>query len=61
MRVINPNLAQDEEQRIYYVGISRAINRLFIVTPKLSKANREIIKSKFNFKMIDLKKELQII
>ncbi|WP_282022836.1 ATP-dependent helicase [Priestia flexa] len=59
--LINPNLAQDEEQRIYYVGISRAINRLFIVTPKLSKANREIIKSKFNFKMIDLKKELQII
>lgn len=57
----NPNLAADEEQRIYYVGISRAINRLFIVTPILSKANREIIKSKFNFKIIDLEKEPQLI
>ncbi|MGZ9774046.1 UvrD-helicase domain-containing protein [Bacillus toyonensis] len=57
----NPTLAEDEEQRIYYVGISRAMDRLFIVTPKLSKANRAIIESKFNFQIIDLEKEPQLI
>ncbi|EJR17902.1 ATP-dependent helicase [Bacillus paranthracis] len=57
----NPNLAEDEEQRIYYVGISRAMDRLFIVTPKLLKANRVIIESKLNFQIIDLKKEPQLI
>ncbi|HDR7897758.1 ATP-dependent helicase [Bacillus pacificus] len=57
----NPNLAEDEEQRIYYVGISRAMDRLFIVTPELSKVNRAIIESKFNFQIIDLEKEPQLI
>jgi DNA helicase II / ATP-dependent DNA helicase PcrA len=57
----NPNLAEDEEQRIYYVGISRAMDRLFIVTPKLSKQNRAIIESKFNFQIIDLEKEPQLV
>ncbi|MFJ7817772.1 UvrD-helicase domain-containing protein [Bacillus toyonensis] len=57
----NPNLAEDEEQRIYYVGISRAMDRLFIVTPKLLKANRVIIESKLNFQIIDLEKEPQLI
>lgn len=57
----NPNLAEDEEQRIYYVGISRAMDRLFIVTPKLSKANRAIIESEFNFNIIELEKEHQLI
>lgn len=50
----NPNLAEDEEQRVYYVGISRAMDRLFIVTPKLSKANRKMIESKYNFRIIEL-------
>lgn len=59
--LINPNLAEEEEQRIYYVGISRAMNSLFIVTPKLSKKNRGIIETKFNFEIIDLEKELQLI
>ncbi|EOP02078.1 hypothetical protein ICS_05712 [Bacillus cereus BAG2O-3] len=57
----NANLAEDEEQRIYYVGISRAMDRLFIVTPKLLKANRVIIESKLNFQIIDLEKEPQLI
>ncbi|MGR5916834.1 UvrD-helicase domain-containing protein [Bacillus pacificus] len=56
----NPNLAEDEEQRIYYVGISRAMDRLFIVTPELSKVNRAIIESKFNFQIIDLEKRTAI-
>lgn len=59
--LINPNLAKDEEQRIYYVGISRAMDRLFIVTPKLLKANRVIIESKLNLQIIDLEKEPQLI
>lgn len=57
----NPNLADDEEQRIYYVGVSRAVDRLFITTSKLSKANRAIIEAKFNFKIIELEKEHQLI
>ena len=35
-----PKLNEDVSHRVYYVGISRAINRLFIGTPSLS-ANRE--------------------
>lgn len=54
----NPNLVEDEEHRIYYVGISRAMDRLFIVIPKLSYEDREIINSRFKFKIIDLEKEL---
>lgn len=57
----NPKLDQDEEQRIYYVGISRAMDRLFIVTPKLSKSDRTIIESKLKFRIIDLEKEPQLI
>ncbi|MED1128365.1 ATP-dependent helicase [Bacillus paralicheniformis] len=49
-----PNIAEDEEQRVYYVGISRAMDRLFIVTPKLLKANRKMIESKYNFRIIEL-------
>ncbi|OXS75077.1 ATP-dependent helicase [Domibacillus enclensis] len=54
----HPALAGNEEHRIYYVGISRAVDRLFIVTPKLSRANRGIIESKFNFQIIGLEKNL---
>ncbi|MED0983011.1 ATP-dependent helicase [Bacillus paramycoides] len=56
-----PKLSEDEEHRIYYVGISRAMDRLFIVTPTLSKENRAIIESKFNFRIMDLEKEVQLI
>ncbi|WP_454015781.1 UvrD-helicase domain-containing protein [Bacillus sp. Marseille-Q7846] len=59
--LINSNLVEDEEQRIYYVGISRAMDNLFIVTPKLSNKNRGVIETKFNFEIIDLEKEPQLI
>lgn len=38
--MITPKLNEDVSHRVYYVGISRAINRLFIGTPSLS-AKRE--------------------
>ncbi|RAS89607.1 hypothetical protein A3863_10325 [Priestia endophytica] len=57
----NPNLDGDEEQRIYYVGISRAMDRLFIVTPKLTEPDKTIIEAKFNFQIIDLEEEPQLI
>ncbi|PEI84379.1 hypothetical protein CN679_26075 [Bacillus pseudomycoides] len=59
--LINPNLNEDEEHRIYYVGISRAKDRLFVVIPKLSKKDQKLIKSKFNFQIIELEKETQLI
>lgn len=46
-----PNLDEDEEHRIQYVGISRAMDRLFIVIPKLLKKDEEVIKSNFDFKI----------
>jgi len=49
-----PNLDQNEEHRINYVGISRSIDRLFIVTPKLSKKDSKIMESQFNIQVINL-------
>ncbi|UOB81736.1 ATP-dependent helicase (plasmid) [Bacillus sp. ZJS3] len=57
----NPNLNEDEEHRIYYVGISRAKDRLFVVIPKLLKKEQKLIKSKFDFQIIELEKEAQLI
>lgn len=46
-----PNLYEYEEHRIQYVGISRAKDRLFIVTSKISKKDEQIIKDNFNFEI----------
>lgn len=46
-----PNLDEDEEHRIQYVGISRAMDRLFIIIPKLLKKDEKLIKSNFDFEI----------
>ena len=46
-----PNLNENEEHRIQYVGISRSMDRLFIVIPKLLRKDEEVIKSNFDFEI----------
>lgn len=46
-----PKLEDNEEHRIQYVGISRAMDRLFIVIPKLLEEDKEIIEAKFDFEI----------
>jgi len=43
--LLDPNLESKEEQRIYYVAISRAKEKLFINVPSLSKINKERLKT----------------
>ncbi len=49
--ILAPNLNDDtnaaEEQRVNYVAVSRARNRLFISVPTLSTDNQQILKTKF--------------
>ncbi|WKT74942.1 ATP-dependent helicase [Lysinibacillus fusiformis] len=59
--LINPNLENDEEHRVYYVGLSRAINRLFIVIPKALKKHKKFIEEQYNIKVEDLTKVPQPI
>ncbi len=54
--LINPNLEKDEEHRIYYVGLSRAISRLFIVIPKMLKKHQKFIEAKYKIQVEDLSK-----
>lgn len=55
-----PNL-ENEEDRVYYVGLSRAINRLFIVFPKMTKKKQKFIEDQYNIKVVDLTKVPQPI
>jgi DNA helicase-2/ATP-dependent DNA helicase PcrA len=50
--LINPDLIQYEEQRINYVAISRAKNRLFISVPTLDIAKQQILNRLFDFENI---------
>ena len=52
--LINPDLENDEEHRIYYVGLSRAIDRLFIVFPKVLKKHQKLISEKYKVKIVEL-------
>ncbi|MBE0392462.1 UvrD-helicase domain-containing protein [Flavobacterium sp. PL002] len=49
--ILAPNINDDtnaaEEQRVNYVAVSRARNRLFISVPTLSAVNEEFLKTKF--------------
>jgi len=44
---INANTTAGEEQRINYVGVSRAINRLFISVPTLQNSSLALLQGKF--------------
>ncbi|SDH43190.1 UvrD-helicase domain-containing protein [Desulfosporosinus hippei] len=46
--LLNPNLDDNEEHRIYYVAVSRAKERLFINTPSLPEGDQSILESMFN-------------
>lgn len=54
--ILNPNLNADtnaaEEQRVNYVAVSRAKNRLFISVPSLSVANNALLLPKFNIENV---------
>ena len=54
--ILSPNLDANtnaaEEQRINYVAVSRAKNRLFISVPTLSTANNELLKTKFKIEKV---------
>ncbi|MFH6957214.1 UvrD-helicase domain-containing protein [Flavobacterium aquidurense] len=45
--ILNPDIENNEEHRINYVGVSRAKNKLFISVPQLSDANKIMLQSKF--------------
>ncbi|MGG0718213.1 ATP-dependent helicase [Robertmurraya massiliosenegalensis] len=59
--LINPDLENDEEHRIYYVGLSRAESRLFIVFPKLIKKHQKLIEEKYKIKVEDLSKIPELV
>ncbi len=46
--LLNPKLKDDEEQRIHYVAISRAMDRLFINTPSLQEDYLSKLKGMFD-------------
>lgn len=50
--LINSDLENDEEQRINYVAVSRAQNRLFISVPTLSIENKEALNSLFDIENV---------
>ena len=41
--LLNPNILDDEEHRVYYVGASRAKNNLYIYIPELNLSNQQAI------------------
>lgn len=54
--ILNPNINADtnaaEEQRVNYVAVSRAKNRLFISVPNLSANNETLLQTKFQIKNV---------
>lgn len=50
--LINPDLEKNEEQRINYVGLSRAKNRLFISTPTLSLGKQKTLNKLFEIENV---------
>ncbi|MEH6538273.1 MAG: ATP-dependent helicase [Psychroserpens sp.] len=50
--LINSDLAQYEEQRINYVAVSRAKNRLFISVPALSEEKQEVLSNLFEIEKL---------
>lgn len=59
--LLNPNLENDEEHRVYYVGLSRAICRLFIIVPKINKKDLEIIEEKYKIQVKVLSEVSEIV
>lgn len=51
--LLRPNLAANEEHRIYYVAISRAKERLFINVPRLSDENADKLGKAFEIIMLN--------
>lgn len=49
---LNANTNAAEEQRVNYVAVSRAKNRLFISVPTLSTSNHELLKTKFKIEKV---------
>lgn len=52
--LISPDLENEEEHRIYYVGMSRAMSLLFIVVSKLLEKEQKFIKEKYSIRIEDL-------
>ena len=50
--ILNPDIENNEEHRVNYVGVSRAKNKLFISVPELSDANRITLQSKFQIEIL---------
>lgn len=50
--IIEPNLTSNEEHRVYYVAISRAMDRLFINVPSLSDERAEALEDQFSIEYI---------
>ncbi|AQW92884.1 MULTISPECIES: UvrD-helicase domain-containing protein [Elizabethkingia] len=48
----SPKLHEKEEHRIYYVGVSRAQNRLFICVPTLDNETEELLKDKISIQTV---------
>jgi len=50
--LLNPDLVNKEEQRINYVAVSRAQNKLFISVPTLSEDKQEALNNLFDIENI---------
>ena len=54
--LLNPDLTaankEAEEQRIYYVAVSRAKKRLFVSVPSLQASKQKILSGKFQIEIL---------
>lgn len=50
--ILKQNLLSNEERRIYYVGLSRAKNRLFISVPSLSTERQESLQKYYEIEIV---------
>lgn len=55
--IINPDLGNEEEHRVYYVALSRAKSRLFIVYPKILKKHQKLLEEKYEIHLYDFSKQ----
>ena len=49
--LLNPNIEENEEHRVYYVALSRAKKRLFLYLDNLKSSDEKIIRDNYGIKV----------